>query len=520
MLLFTYDGLIMTDTHAIPQATVTNRDFAKGAGTTVLARLGAVFEVVSQPLYVLMFGLAGYGLYAVLWAVITLVENIADLGMPAALQRVVPQSATPEDEAAALRAAMIIGVVPALLIALVASLCAPLIAPLFNVAAADSAILVQAIRVYAWTLPLWAFCEVATAALRSKRMFGAEIRLRLVWEQLIRLVLAALLFFAGFGTMALIYAHIVSLILISLLAVRLLSGYFDLRLVWRARGRRAIGRLMLKAGLAVLPANIVGRIFTDGPALILNWLLPGAAGAVSTALYVIARKVSSMVQLVRQAFGYVLAPLASAASTGQADEVRTIYGFVTRLSFALALPIGAVIIGGGPAILRAFGGDAAIAFPALVILTIARVVEAVIGGAGSIQQVTGGFRSQLVGSLAGLVLATVIAAIMMPDWGLTGMALAVGVGLATAAIVPLYQLHILDQLHPFAPPFARVMAKSLLISGGVTGIAFAMLRLPLWVQLPVLIVVQLAALWVSARFALPFEDRKTLGKLARKLKLV
>ena len=82
----------MTETPANTPTPVTNRDFAKGAGTTVLARLGAVFEVVSQPLYVLMFGLAGYGLYAVLWAVVTLVENIADLGMPAALQRVVPQS--------------------------------------------------------------------------------------------------------------------------------------------------------------------------------------------------------------------------------------------------------------------------------------------------------------------------------------------------------------------------------------------------------------------------------------------
>jgi O-antigen/teichoic acid export membrane protein len=510
----------MTDTPAASPTPVTNRDFAKGAGTTVLARLGAVFEVVSQPLYVLMFGLAGYGLYAVLWSLIMLVENIADLGMPAALQRVVPQSGTPEDEAVALRAALIIGVTPSIGIALVASLCAPMIAPLFNVADADADILIHAIAVYVWTLPLWAFAEVSTAALRSKRMFGAEIRLRLVWEQLIRLAIAGVLFFAGFGTIALLYAHIISLFLICILAVRLLSGYFDLRLVLQNLRKPEITAIMLKSGLAVLPGNIVARSFTDGPALLLNWLLPGAAGAVSAALYVIARKVSSIVQLVRQAFGYVLAPLASSASQGAEDEVRTIYGFVTRLSFALAIPIGAVIIGGGPAILRAFGTDASVALPALIILTIARIIEAVIGSAGPIQQVTSGFRSQLVGSVVGLGMAAVIATLLMPEWGLTGMALAVGAGVAISALVPLWQLHILDRLHPFAPPFIGVMGKSMLISAGTVIIAFLALQLPLLFQLPAVIVIQLAAIWVSARFSLPYEDRMTLGKTARKLKLV
>ncbi len=510
----------MTETPATGPTPVTNRDFAKGAGTTVLARLGAVFEVVSQPLYVLMFGLAGYGLYAVLWAVVTLVENIADLGMPAALQRVVPQSGTRADEAAALRAALILGVTPSIGIALVASLCAPMIAPLFNVADADADILVHAIAVYVWTLPLWAFAEVSTAALRSKRMFGAEIRLRLVWEQLIRLAIAVGLFFAGFGTIALLYAHIISLFLICILAVRLLSGYFDLRVLLKAPQTREITGTMLKSGLAVLPGNIVARLFTDGPALLLNWLLPGAAGAVSTALYVIARKVSSIVQLVRQAFSYVLAPLASSASQGAEDEVRTIYGFVTRLSFALALPIGAVIIGGGPAVLRAFGSDAGVALPALIILTVARIIEAVIGSAGPIQQVTAGFRSQLVGSVVGLGVATAIVLTVMPEWGVTGMALAVGAGVAISALVPLWQLHILDRLHPFAPPFVSVMVKSLLISGGAVTAAHLALQLPTLFELPAVIVVQLAALWLSARYALPFEDRKTLGKAARKLKLV
>jgi len=179
-----------------------------------------------------------------------------------------------------------------------------------------------------------------------------------------------------------------------------------------------------------------------------------------------------------------------------------------------------VIIGGGPAILRAFGSDAGVALPALIILTVARIIEAVIGSAGPIQQVTAGFRSQLVGSVVGLGVATAIVLAVMPEWGVTGMALAVGAGVAISALVPLWQLHILDRLHPFASPFVGVMIKSLLISAGAVGASFATLQLPMLMQLPAVIIVQLAALWLSARYALPFEDRKTLGKTARKMKLV
>ena len=103
------------------QPAVTSRSVARGLGTTVLARLGAVVEIVAQPLYVLMFGLAGYGLYAVLWAAINLLENIFDLGMTSAMQRTVPQSASDADAAAALRTAMLFGVGPCLVVAALTS---------------------------------------------------------------------------------------------------------------------------------------------------------------------------------------------------------------------------------------------------------------------------------------------------------------------------------------------------------------------------------------------------------------
>jgi|CXWL01.1.fsa_nt_gi O-antigen/teichoic acid export membrane protein len=509
-------------TEATPQTSspVTSRDVAKGAGTTLLARLGAVMEVVAQPLYVAMFGLASFGLYAVLWAAVNLAENVADLGMTSSMQRVVPQAKSRQEEVSALRSAMLMGVGPCIVVAAAASLAASSVAPMFNTAQSDAAFLVHAIAVFAWSLPLWAFVEIATSALRSKRVFGAEIRLRLFWEQLLRLIITSAFWFAGFSTMALFYAHLVSLSIICLLCIRLLARYFDLALFFKGRLVDRIFHETWKAGLAVLPANIVGRLFGDGPSLALNWLLPGSAGAISGGLYAIARKISSIVQVVRIAFAYVLAPLASAASQNHVDEVRAIYGFATRVSFAIAVPLGLVLAAAGVPILNLFGSAAAMALPAVIILVIARVVETVLGAAVPIQQVTSSYWQQQLASIVGLGVAFLIGLMLMPGWGLTGMAIAVAVGFVIAAALPMAQLYWHDGLNPFFAPFGRVLALTTLFGVGGLALTLASHGLPEWLQLPVAVGLMLGSLWLSCRFALPHDDRLSMGKTGRALRLV
>jgi O-antigen/teichoic acid export membrane protein len=501
-------------------ATVTSRDVARGAGTTLLARLGALLEVVAQPLYVWMFGLATFGLYAVLWAAVNLIENIADLGMTSAMQRVVPQTKSEAEAVSALRSALLLGVGPCILVALAASIGAPYVATLFNAAEADAAFLVEAVRVFAWALPLWAFVEIATSALRSRRVFGPEIRLRIFWEQLVRLGLAVALWLAGFSTMALFYAHLASLAVISLLCVRLLARHFDLSLLFRGRLVDPVFHESWKAGFAVLPANAVSRLFGDGPPLALNALLPGGAGAVAGGLYVIARKISSLVQIVRTAFAYVLAPLASHASQGQADQIRDIYGFATRVSVAVALPIGLVLAAVAPAVLYWFGPDARPALAAVVILVLVRTLEAMLGAGAPIQQVRSRYRQQLLPSAIGLALAVLAAFVLVPTGGLTGMAAAIGIGVIVAAGLPVVQLSAHEGLHPFGPPFGRTLAMALGVSVPGFALGHATLMAPRAVQLALGIAVLLVALWLSARFALPHRDRAALGKTARALKLV
>jgi hypothetical protein len=65
------------------------------------------------------------------------------------------------------------------------------------------------------------------------------------------------------------------------------------------------------------PATIGRRLLFDAPPLVLNLMLAGTRGAVAAGLFEIARKISTVPLIVRQAFAYVMAPLSVRPGPGR-----------------------------------------------------------------------------------------------------------------------------------------------------------------------------------------------------------
>ena len=492
---------------------------AKGAGTVALSRLGAVVEVVSQPAYTWMFGLPTYGLYMVLWSLVNLAENIFDLGVTSGLQRILPACRTPEERARAVRAALILGVLPNLAAGALACLFAPQIASLLNVAAQDSAKLVTGIRIFAWALPLWAIIEVSTSAVRANHAFGPEVRVRLMWEQLARLLAAGALWAAGMTTLGLLLAHLISLAFTAGSALRLLDRYVPLRDVIARPAGGAMMREMTLSSISVLPANILARTFSDLATIIANLLAPGAAGASAAGLYAIARKVSSIPQIVRQTFGYVLAPIAAAAKRGDRATLQALYDFSVRLSLLLAVPTCVALAAAGPAILGAFAHGAEAGLPILIILVAARGIEAAIGPASTIQQVIGRRVLPLQNSLFAVVAAALVLATAATSFPGIAVALAVATGQIAVAGRSIGQLSREEGLTAFSPPFARTLSVALAVSVAIVAVAIATASLPLLWQGLLILAMWAGMLWAALRYGLAESDKLALGRAARRLNL-
>jgi O-antigen/teichoic acid export membrane protein len=505
-----------TDTPDPPPPAVTRGEVARGAGLAGLSRAGALIEALAQPLYTRFFGIETYGLYVALWGAVSLVVNFVHLSMPVALQRVVP---THDEEAAlgAVKLSLIIAIVPAALIALLVTLNAGWVASLFSAAPDDAQRLPTAVALFAWALPLWAFIETATGAARARRAFGPEIRLRIFWEQIARILFATGFFFAGATNNGLIIAHLCSLTVTAGLCVPLLSRYYDLGRMLRAPLPRGLVRELVVTGFALLPTNLSRRALIDAPPLVLNLLLPGSTGAAAAGLFEIARKISTVPLIVRQAFQYVLAPLSSAQAHADRSQVAPLYHFASRVSTALVVPLSGLLIFGAIDILSLYQPRAAAALPLLYILVAARAIEAIVGPASTIVEMIGHRALPVLNSFIAIALWIGLAWWWAPDGGAHGMAWAIAIATVVSTYAATLELQISDGLQPFDRKLFQGLGLALT---GVALMAAAEYLLHGPVRFGIIFLLWAATSWLTLRYGLTREDREALGGLSRRLKLV
>jgi len=502
-----------------PAPAVSRADVASGAALSGLARMGAIIEIVTQPAFVWMFGLATYGSYVVLWAAVNVLSTLTTLSLAQGLQRSIPSAASREAEHGVVRYALLVTVIPSAFVALCITLAAPGIAPQFSVEPAMRPHLPALIALFVWTLPLTVALEIATAASRARRAFGPEIRLRIFWEQIARLIVAVALYALGVRLFGLFVAHIVSLGVTAWLSVRLLGRYYDLGLLWRAPMPPALRHDTLKSGLATMPPNLARRAFNDLPPVLLGLALSGGGGAVAAGLFGIARKIASVPLIVRQTFLYVLAPLSAAQRAADKAQIAPLYRFANRIAAIIVLPLTAVMIAGGDATLLLFSPEAADALPVLIVLLVGRAGETILGAATPIVEMTGHRLLPLANSIAGLAVAGLVGWLTVDAMGATGMALAVSAGVIVSSWAAVAELWISDRLGPFDRHFLRALACGL---GG-----FAALWLVGWLFQGVGMVpratIQFACffplVWLGLKFGLDAEDKAALGKAGRKLAL-
>ena len=488
---------------------------AGGAGFAFLGRLGALVEALSVIVFTWVYGASTFGLFAVLWSYIKVSTAFSDLAMTTALQRFVPKADDHEADLVAGHAIKLSFLVSTLL-AVAGFLSAPAFAGFISAADADAEKLVTVIRIYVWVLPFWTMVEVATAAIRARRTFGPEIRVRIFYEQGIRLIAAVAFGMLGYMTYGLFLAHLVSVVLAAGLALRLVAKHYNLKAVLSAPLTGPIAREMRSYGTSVMPANTIKKLFSEFPVMFLNFLLPGAAGAAAGGYYAVARKIASALQAVRMTFEYVMAPLA-AEKDGHGDRaaLHDMYAYATRLSICLALPFGGALVLARHDILATMDPEFQAAAAAIAILCLGRVVEAATGPSSAIVEMLGHRLLPAINGLAGLAALLGLGVWLIPQYGVTGAAVAAATGLNVTALLGLLEGHFLFRLWPYD----KQIARPLLVSVLTTGVLMALVPVSANWPAPVGIVAAVAgfalAFLIIVRLGLSHDDAEALGRLGK-----
>ena len=274
---------------------------------------------------------------------------------------------------------------------------------------------------------------------------------------------------------------------------------------------------MIVSGFGLLPANIARRLLIDAPPVVLNLMLPGARGATAAGLFEIARKLSTVPLVVRQAFQYVLGPLSSAQAHVDRAQIAPLYHFASRVSTALVVPLSGLLVFAGTDILSVYRPEAAAALPLLWILVTAR------GDRGDRRPGLDDRRDDRPSRPALAQQRHRRPALgrprlwLIPDHGQLGMAIAVGAATIASTYAATVELRLSDGLSPFDRKLFQGLAVAL-TGVGCMALGEYLLDGPARFALETLL--WAITSWLTLRYGLTRDDRLALGGLSRRLRLV
>jgi O-antigen/teichoic acid export membrane protein len=246
-------------------------------------------------------------------------------------------------------------------------------------------------------------------------------------------------------------------------------------------------------------------------------MLPGARGASAAGLFEIARKISTVPLIVRQAFQYVLGPLSSAQAHADRARVAPLYHFASHVSTALVTPLSGLLIFAGVDVLSVYRPEAQGALPLLLILVSARAIEAIVGPASAIVEMIGHRLLPVLNAAIAILLWIGLAFWLVPREGPLGMAIAVGAATMASTYAATIELQLSDGLSPFDRKLCQGLGLAL---AGIALMALAEQLLHGPLRFAACLLLWAATSWLTLRHGLTRPDRQALGDLSRWLRLV
>src|SRR5215217_2312092 len=189
----------------------------------------------------------------------------------------------------------------------------------------------------------------------------------------------------------------------------------------------------------------------------------------------------------------------------------------SRVSTALVVPLGGMLIFAGSDILSVYRPEVRAALPLLWILVAARVFEAIVGPAATIVEMTGHRLLPVLNSFIGVGLWALLAFLLTPEREALGMAMAVAAATVVSASAATLELRISDRLSPFDRKLFQGIG---IAAAGIAAMALAeyLARGP--ARFALVVLVWAATSWLALRYGLTRDDRLALGGLSRRLRLV
>lgn len=453
------------------------------------------------------------GLHKLALTVAAFVGGATSLGLDSALIRHIPHFANQRDEAG-LWGVLQVGLGLPLAVSLLGGLGLFFLAEPIAAQLLHEPSLVPLLRMLSFAIPFMTLTTVAAAATRGFNRMEYTAFVKRIAMQLIRLILVLVLgLTVGLTATTAVAAYAVAAIATGVLLLFFLNRLFSVRRSLQAGQRPWRG--MLGFALPVYGSQVLK---TFGPSL--RTMLLGALDTISSVgVFAVAGQVNSVGQMFHTSIVVTSAPVVAELHQRQEWELlKRFYQTMTKWTFTLNLPLFLIILLFPASILSVFGEDYTAGAVALSILAWANLVNTGTGICGVLVDMTGNTPLRLLNSIVAFVLTLGLNVLLIPLWGLVGLAVA---SLASAAVVNLLglvEVYVLFRMLPYDVSFLKPIAAGLVALG--VGLGFKHL-LPIEAELVRLAVAAtlLFAAYVAMILLLRLsqEDRAVLAHIVRRL---
>lgn len=215
------------------------------------------------------------------------------------------------------------------------------------------------------------------------------------------------------------------------------------------------GRRWLRTALPFLAISSIFVVSANTDSIMLGFL----RSAEEVGIYAVANQGAQLILMALMAAQVVVMPEVSRHfAAGNMVALQQVVRRSAVLATLVAVAISIVLISLGPLFLRLFGPGFAVGYGALILLSIAQLVNAVTGLAGPVLSMTGHERTTAAGFVVGAVTNVVLNAIFIPVAGVEGAAMATGISVVVQNVLMAYWVR--RRLGVNSLPIGRTLRES------------------------------------------------------------
>jgi O-antigen/teichoic acid export membrane protein len=421
-----------------------------------------------------------YGLFVIATSLVLLIQTLAGLGLPKAIDFFVPQYLNDDDYASARGVMYTVGAIVLVTSTLVAGVLVVFrwqVAELFGEPALAFALLLLAV-----TLPMLAAYNILLASFNALKRLKYRVYMRDFVRPTVRLLVTAGLLLSGFGLIGIVTGYVVGLLAAVIVGTLLL---------WRnapelLRGSvSAVKRRLLVSYAA--PLAVAGIIY-----VILGQIDYFVIGLLGTAegvgIYRVGYMLAANLLIVFTAISPVFKPLIAEVRRDD-GRVQRQYRTATRWVAGLTLPLALTLSLGASAYLSLiFTPQYTAASLAVVILSVGYLINVVCGGPdGALLQGLGYSRLVFVNTSLLLGVNAVGSVLLVPRLGITGAAIGTATALVVAGIAAISEVYFIRGIHPLTASLGKLLLSA--VPAGIVGGVVVVLLPPIVVAIMLPIVV-------------------------------